>query len=100
MDDVIFGTAGSGPIRLDGEVTARAAAGLHARLVAALQAGHPLTVDTSASETVHVAILQVLVAADIAARTQNLPFSLIAPPDGACRTAFARAGLAVPGTGV
>lgn len=97
MGDTISGTEDTDPIRLDGPVTARAASALHARMVRTLQAGRPITVDASDTECLHVAIVQLLVAAEIAARSSNLSFSLIAPDDGACRAAFARAGLAVPG---
>jgi len=85
------------PIVLENEIPARDAGNLHARMVETLDAGSGLTVDTARATSIHVAILQLMVAADAAARKRELSFTLIAPAEGACEEAFARAGLAMPG---
>lgn len=83
-------------IVLDGEIGPRDAAALHGQMLQTLEAGRALVVDSSGASSVHVAILQLLVAGAAAARSRQSDFTLIAPPDGACRAAFDRAGLAVP----
>lgn len=83
-------------IMLDGNVTPRDAAEIHDQMLQTLHAGRALVIDTTGAASVHVAILQLLVAGAAAAESRQLDFALIAPPDGACRTAFDRAGLSVP----
>lgn len=86
----------TGSIVLEGEVGPRDAAAIHGQMMQTLEAGRALVVDTSGAASVHVAILQLLVAGAATARSRQSEFTLIAPPDGACRVAFDRAGLAVP----
>jgi hypothetical protein len=85
------------PILLSDDIGPRDAGDLQASLLRAFGSGADVVVDTTRATSVHVAILQVLVAAERQAGDLGRSFSLVAPASGACASSFSRAGLALPG---
>ncbi|PTW45627.1 MULTISPECIES: STAS domain-containing protein [Rhodovulum] len=97
MDPETPDMIGTGEICLAHELGPRDAAGIRDRVLAALRGGGAIVVDTTEATGMHVAILQILLALARDAALAGRPFTLIAPPGGACATAFERAGLDLPG---
>ncbi|MCE8420120.1 STAS domain-containing protein [Rhodovulum sulfidophilum] len=97
MDPEKTDEIGPGKLCLAHELGLRDAAGIRDRLLAALNGEGAVVVDTSPATGMHAAILQILAAAARDAARQGRSFTLIAPPGGACATAFKRAGLDLPG---
>ncbi|SOC13065.1 STAS domain-containing protein [Rhodobacter maris] len=85
------------PIVLAEDVGLRDAPDLHASLLRTFESGGAVVVDATRAAALHVSVLQVLIAAQRQAAVLGRSFSLIASERGTCASAFARAGLALPG---
>ncbi|MFT4080721.1 STAS domain-containing protein [Rhodomicrobium sp.] len=93
--DVIDKTK-AGTLELEGDLGPRNASGLHEALLAALAGEDEVLVDATRVTSLDVSILQVLIAAHVAAEKLGRTITLLRTPEGAVETTFARAGLAIP----
>ncbi|MBJ7535756.1 STAS domain-containing protein [Rhodomicrobium vannielii ATCC 17100] len=83
-------------LELEGNLGPRDASELHVALLAALGGEDEVVVDARRVTSLDVSILQVLIAADIAAEKLGRTITLLRVPEGAVEATFARAGLAIP----
>lgn len=83
-------------LELEGDLRPRDASALHEALLVALSGEDEILVDARRVTSLDVSILQVLIAADIAAEKLGRAITLLRVPEGAVEATFARAGLAIP----
>jgi len=86
----------AGALELEGNLGPRDASALHEALLVALGGEDEIVVDARRVTSLDVSILQVLIAADIAAEKLGRTITLLRESEGAVEATFARAGLAIP----
>jgi anti-anti-sigma regulatory factor len=86
----------AGALELEGNLGPRDASALHEALLVALGGEDEVVVDARRVTSLDVSILQVLIAADIAAEKLGRTITLLRESEGAVEATFARAGLAIP----